>query len=54
MFGGYGHLPDVIERESIDEVVVASSRISSDRMLEVEATCKAHEISVVRATLQFQ
>ncbi len=54
VFGGYARLPDVIERESIDEVVVASSKISPARLLDVTATCKDHGISLVRASLRLE
>jgi UDP-GlcNAc:undecaprenyl-phosphate/decaprenyl-phosphate GlcNAc-1-phosphate transferase len=56
VLGDLEHLADVLaeQREHVQEVVIASGKISSARVRQLQATCVARGVSVARARVRFE
>jgi UDP-GlcNAc:undecaprenyl-phosphate/decaprenyl-phosphate GlcNAc-1-phosphate transferase len=54
VLGDLERLEDVIAEQRIDEVVVASSKIAAARVRQLQATCAARGVGMVRAGVRFE
>ncbi len=52
VLGGIERLEDVLAREKVDEVIVASHKIPAERIEQLAAACEAHGVAVTHAGLR--
>ena len=54
VYGGNGDLKSVCQQQKVDEVLISSSRMSSERLEEVVAFCRLHDIAVKRMRITIE
>jgi UDP-GlcNAc:undecaprenyl-phosphate/decaprenyl-phosphate GlcNAc-1-phosphate transferase len=54
VFGGNGSLAQICRENNIEEVLITSSKISSERIREIRSVCYSEEISLKRAQLKIE
>lgn len=54
VFGGNGDLSAICRQHEVDEVLISSSHMTEDRILEIVGICQAHEIAVKRMRMTIE
>jgi UDP-GlcNAc:undecaprenyl-phosphate GlcNAc-1-phosphate transferase len=54
VFGGNGLLSDIVTRHNIEQILISSPRISSDRVDEILRECEAHNIELKRMAITIE
>ncbi|MGI9035294.1 MAG: hypothetical protein ACR2GD_04560, partial [Pyrinomonadaceae bacterium] len=54
VYGGNGSLENICRRTSVEEILIASRRISPERIGEIREACRTKEISIKRALLKIE
>jgi UDP-GlcNAc:undecaprenyl-phosphate GlcNAc-1-phosphate transferase len=54
VFGGNGHLRRICEEQSVEEVLISSSRIGDDRIAEIRRDCEDAQITLKRMRIEIE